>query len=202
MAVGQSLTTTGTTVNITSRQDGSLFRVDRHPRNMQSVFDNVVFTASNPQATAVTTQAGLSATTPALTLYNPTASGVNLVLIAINIAITASPAAATTLSLAWNLASAAAPTATTVATVTSNNLGLLTTPAGQASRVATLAAAPVAFCYLGGILAAASTGLVKIERYFDGEYILAPGTCISVQSTTAVAVLCELSWKEIPTTAV
>lgn len=198
--VGQITTSTGA-LDVKGRQDGSVFRTNKHPANMQSVLDNLVFTGSNALGTAVTTQAGLSATTPALTLYNPTASTVNLVLMSINIAFTAAPAAATTLALAWNVNTAAAPSSTTAATVTSNLVGTTSAPIGQCYRVATLAAAPVAFVYLGGILAASSTGLVKVERYFDGEFIITPGTAISVQTTTAAAVLCSLTWKEIALTA-
>src|SRR3990167_2117669 len=84
-----------------------------------SVSEGNVFTGANLLGTPVTTQAGLSATTPALTLYNPVGSGVNLVLLTVTVDITTSPAAAAGLMLAYNAISVEAPTSTTDATVTS-----------------------------------------------------------------------------------
>ena len=202
MAVGQLQTTQNTIVNAQGRADGSLFRADRHPRNMQSVFDGTVYTASNPMGTPVTTQAGLSATTPALTLYNPVGSGVNAVLIAANVSITSSPAAAAAFALAQNAVNATPPASTTAATVTNNLLGSTSTPACGAYRVATLAAAPVAVCYLGGVTGASAIGGVALTRNFDGEYIVPPGVAVSIQASSAAAILASISWKEIPITAV
>jgi hypothetical protein len=200
MAVAQIQAGTST-VNVTGKADGSTFRTSKHPDLMQGVLDGVTFTGANPLGTPVTTQAGLSATTPALTLYNPIGSGVNLVLTSVSVCPTAAPAAATTIALAYNLANAAAPTSTTAATVTSNMLGSTTSPVGQAYRVATLAAAPVAFVPLGGIVAASSTNQVGLFREFKGEYVVTPGTAISIQATTAVAILASISWKEVSTSA-
>ena len=58
------------------------------------VLEEKVFIGANLGGTPVTTQAGLSATTPALTLYNPVGSGVNLVPLSVTIDIKTAPAAA------------------------------------------------------------------------------------------------------------
>lgn len=200
MAAGQVKTLTGNTVDATGRQDGAVFRTDRHPHYMQSVFDGVVFTGANVMATPVTTQAGLSATTPALTIYNPIASGVYLVLVSVNICCTSSPAAATAFALAWNLSTAAAPSSTTAGTLTSNLIGSTAVGQGACYAIATLPTAPVAFVYLGGPTGASAIGTVTLTRYFDGEYIIAPGVAVSIQSKTAAAILASISWKEVSAT--
>src|SRR3990167_10692160 len=123
-----------------------------------SVSEGNFFTGANLLETPVTTQAGLSATTPALTLYNPVGSGVNLVLLSTTVDITTSPAAAAGLMLAYNSANAAAPTLTTLANVTNGLIGSLKLPAGQCARVSTLAAAPLAFRFIGGTTGAAAIG--------------------------------------------
>lgn len=192
---------TGAAVDATGRQDGSVFRTTKHPELMQSVLDGACFTGANPLGTPVTTQAGLSATTPALTLYNPIGSGVNLVLIACNVTVTSSPAAAVGFSLAQNVLNATAPATTTSATVTNNMLGSATSSVGQCYRVATLAAAPTAFCYLGGTTGASAIGGVTLTRTFNGEYVVMPGVAISIQSTSAAAILASISWKEVSTSA-
>src|SRR3990167_3583571 len=99
-----------------------------------SVSEGNVFTGANLLGTPVTTQAGLSATTPALTLYNPVGSGVNLVLLTVTVDITTSPAAAAGLMLAYNLASAAAPATTTLANVTNALIGTSKQPRSEERR--------------------------------------------------------------------
>lgn len=157
-----------------------------------------LYTGSNPLGTPVTTQAGLSATTPALTLYNPVGSGVNLVLIATGIGITSAPAANTVLVLAFNTQNAGAPTATTSANITSSIVGTSAQPKGQVYRICTLPAAPVAFRILGGVAGASANGVYQMIFYADGQVIIPPGVSISVQSSTAVAIVASFTWEEKP----
>lgn len=156
-----------------------------------------IFIGANPGGTPVTTQAGLSVTTPALTLYNPTASGVNLVLLTVTVGINAAPAAASTLMLAYNSITASAPSSTTDATMISSKVGSTAAPNGRCYRVATLAASPTAFRYIGSVLAASSTGVVRIVDNVDGEIVIPPGGCISIQATTAISILTSFTWKEV-----
>ena len=179
--------------------DNSVLTTDASAKHEFYTLLGKVFHGANAAGTPVATQAGLSATTPALTLYNPANSGVNLVLLKVNIGITADPAAESTLMLAYNLTTAAAPTSTTDATMVSGMIGSATAPAGRCYRVATLATAPVAFRYLGSVLAASSTSFSYISENIDGEVVVPPGGCISVQATSAVSVLCSFTWKEVST---
>lgn len=156
-----------------------------------------VFIGANLGGTPVATQAGLSATTPALTLYNPVNSGVNLVLLTVTVGITADPAAESVLMLAYNSSTATAPSSTTDATMVSSVIGSTPAPKGRCYRVATLAAAPVAFRFLGSVLAASSTAFTQIIDKVNGEVVIPPGGCVSIQATSAISVLVSYSWKEV-----
>lgn len=155
-----------------------------------------LYIGSNLGGTPVTTQAGLSATTPALALYNPVGSGVYLSLLVVTVDITTSPAAAAGFMLAYNLKGAAAPTATTLANVTSSLLDNGKLPIGQCYRISTLAAAPLAVRFIGGTTGASGVGAVQLIDKVDGEIIIPPGVCVSVQTSSAAACLCSASWEE------
>jgi hypothetical protein len=153
----------------------------------------------------ITTQAGLSATTPALTLFNPVGSGKNGALLWAGVTFTVAFAAAAVVWLAVNTnLSAAAVTGT--ATTTDRNT-LLGGSGGHALTpllAATLPAAPVGLCVLGVGLTGAITTTPQIQaigRQFDGSIILQPGSAISIQTSTASgasATFCEFIWEEIP----
>lgn len=196
--VGKKKLGNGTKAVMRLSKFGELVTLNGGAKYREAVENNQVFIGSNAMGTAVTTQAGLSATTPALTLYNPTGSGVNLVLLKVNISITAAPAAATVFALAYNTLLAAAPSSTTDATVVSGMVGMNCNNVGRCYRVATLPAAPVAIKYLGGILAASSTNIADIDKDIDGEIVIPQGGCISIQTTTAAAILASFTWEEVP----
>lgn len=178
-------------------KDGSQLLTNSSAEYEYSSINGEIFIGANLAGTAVTTQAGLSATTPALTLYNPVNSGKKLVLITTTIGVNAAPAAASTLMLAYNSTSSAAPASTTDATMVSSLIGSTAAPAGRCYRVATLAAAPVAFRYIGSVLAASSTGVIKLIDNINGEIVIPPGGCVSVQATTAISIFASFTWKEI-----
>ena|SRR3990167_11382854 len=194
--VGKIKYSEGSNADLRFGRKGEILSSQMNSKYGQMVLDGECFIGSNALGTPVTTQAGLSATTPALTLYNPATSGVNLVLLKVNISVNAAPAAATVLALAYNAVDTVGPTSTTAANVVSSIVGSQSTPLGKCSRIATLTAAPTAIKYLGGILAAASTNQVNLVENIDGEIILAPGTAISIQSTTAVSILASFTWQE------
>lgn len=198
LKVGKSNYSIGSNADLRGGRKGEVLSSPMNSKYSQMTLDGECFIGSNALGTPVTTQPGLSATTPALTLYNPATSGVNLVLLKVNIGITTAPAANTVLALAYNAIDTVGPTSTTAANVVSSLIGSQTSPLGKCSRIATLTAAPTAFKYLGGILAAASTTGYDISENIDGEVIIAPGTAISIQSTTAVAILASFTWQEIP----
>lgn len=179
-----------------SDMDNSVLSTSASTKHEFYAIKDVVFHGANLGGTAVTTQAGLSATTPALTLYNPGNSGVNLILLKTTIGIHAAPAAASDLMLAYNSYTAAAPSSTTDATMVSAMIGNTTSPKGRCYRVATLAAAPVAFRFLGSVVAASSTDFARVVDDSDGDIVIPPGGCISIQATTAISILASFTWKE------
>jgi hypothetical protein len=152
----------------------------------------------------VTSQAGLSATTPVLTLANPAGSGVNGILYyaGASFAVAFAAAAAVFLAVGTNTAAAAV---TGTLTTTHRNLKL---GAGAGNKIlallaATLPAAPVGVSLLGmGLTGAITTvpQLQMLERWFDGGIIIQPGTNVSIQTSTASGAsgtFCEFIWEEV-----
>ena len=70
-------------------------------------------------------------------------------------------------------------------------------PMGVCISSATLAAAPVAFRYIGSETGAAITTFPLIDKP-DGEVIVGPGMAIAFQATAAQAVQGHFVWEEIP----
>lgn len=152
--------------------------------------------------TGVTSQAGLSATTPVLTLYNPAGSGVNgfLHYCAANFLVAFAAAAEVWLAANTNV-NAAAVTGTL--TTAHRNLKLGGgEPSLRPMLAATLPAAPVGVCLLGvGLTGAITTvpQLQSMERWFHGGLVITPGTAISIQTSTASgsnSTLLEFIWEE------
>ena len=195
---GKQSVADGVQTPLRSVKNGSLLVADGYPRYMQMALDGELYIGANLGGTPVTTQAGLSATTPALTLYNPVGSGVNLVLVTVCVDITTAPAAAAGFMLAKNLVNATAPATTTNATMYNANLGSNKVPLGQCYRVATLAVEPTAFRFIGGTTGAAAISAVQLIDHVDGEVIISPGVAISIQATSAAACLCSFTWLEVP----
>lgn len=150
----------------------------------------------------ITTQAGLSATTPALTLYNPAGSGVNGFLHFAGVNFSVAFAAAAQVYLAANTNVAAAAVTGTASTITRNLKLGGANPTLQALLAATLPAAPVGVCLLGVGLTGAITTVPYAQtlgRWFDGCLVIAPGTAISIQTSAASGTSgtwCEFVWEE------
>jgi hypothetical protein len=171
---------------------------DAYGRYADAVLRGNCYYGANLLGTPVTTQAGLSATTPALTLYNPQGSNVNLVLYGVHIAVTSSPAGATAFCLAANANTAAAPSSTTSATLyNALQPGGTVQGKGQCYRIATLAAAPVAFRMLGCVTGASSISPVNLDFDLAGSVVLQPGCCVSIQATAAAAIVAHMFWEEV-----
>src|SRR5438105_2034955 len=92
----------GATGPFRGNQTGALVTTDGHARFQEAVLNGNVWIGSNPAGTPVTPQAGLSATTPALTLFNPINSPVNLVLWDLQVIATTVQAAQGGIVLAYN----------------------------------------------------------------------------------------------------
>jgi hypothetical protein len=150
-----------------------------------------------------TTQAGASATTPVISLYNPPGSGKNLVILDVGIDVNASPAAAAQFMLAFS--TAVAPSTTTIALangiVTSAQIGKSTTTAvGICLLDSTLANAntPKAFRYLGGTTGASAIGGVSLTDQTQGKVVVPPGFVVTLQAISAASVTADLLWREDP----
>lgn len=154
----------------------------------------------------VTSQAGLSATTPVLTLYNPLGSGVRGRLWMAKAQFEVAFAAAASVWLAAGTNTVAAAVTGTLTTA-HRNLKLAGTNA-QGNKIvpllaATLPAAPVAIDLLGvgltGAITTAPTQLAMVQWYY-GAVLMEPGTNLSIQTSTASgasATLCSYIWEEI-----
>ena len=152
----------------------------------------------------VTSQAGLSATTPVLTLYNPASSGKNLVIWYAGATFTVSAATAGAVWVAVNTNTAAAAVTGTLTTAHRNlKLGTANGNSAQALLAATLPAAPVGVALLGSILTGAitTTPLVQtLERWFNGALVLIPNTALSIQTgvaSGASGTFLEYIWEEV-----
>ena len=183
---------------VLTNKPGDLFNAERSAHYQSAVLRGNVYIGADLGGTSVTTQAGLSATTPALTLYNPVGSNTNLVLWIVDAGVTAAPAAAAGFMIAVSSVSTPAPTATTAATVISVKTGGLANPVGQCYRVATLASAPLMIRYLWGTTGAAAISGVPYSYNLDGSIVVVPGEAISIQTTSAAAVLASFTWEEVP----
>ena len=150
----------------------------------------------------VTSQAGLSATTPVLTLPNPAGSGVRgkLWYAAATFTVAFATAGAVWLAVGTNPVAAAV---TGTLTTAHRNLKL----GGQAPGIvpmlaATLPAAPVGISLLGAGLTGAITTIPVIqvlERWFNGAVLIEPGTNVSLQTgvaSGASGMFCEYIWEE------
>lgn len=168
----------------------------------EAVRNGHVFSVCNQAG--VTSQAGLSATTPVLTLANPVGSGINCVIwyAGATFTVAFATAGAVFAAVGTNLAAAAV---TGTQTTAHRNMLL---GGGQPSVVpllaATLPAAPVAVSLLGAGLTGAITTtptLQTLERWFNGAIILQPGSNFSLQTgvaSGASGMFCEYIWEEVP----
>lgn len=171
-------------------------------RFQEAVLRGSCYAVANPAG--IQTQAGLSATTPALTLYNPAGSGKNGIIWYASAAFAVANAAAAAVWLAANTVVTAAATTGTLTTTHRNCLlGASANNSIQALLAATLPAAPVGIALLGIGL----TGAITVETtaklvggWLDGAVVMGPGTSVSIQTSTAsgaAGLWCSFIWEEI-----
>ena len=160
---------------------------------------NVFHVAS--QATVVT-QAGLSATTPGLTVANVNNSGQEIILWFAAWATLVSATAAFQAWLAYGDINATAVVNTTPSTTVRNaKTGAIGVPGGvTVDVVATLPAAPIAVALLGGASSAAVTAALQNaegSRWFNGDRRLQPGSNWSIQTSTAGTIFSEFIFEVV-----
>ena len=154
----------------------------------------------------VASQAGLSGTTPVLTLANPYGSGVRgrLWFAGASFSVVFAVAAAVWLAVGTNPV-AAAVTGTLTTAHRNLKLGGLS---AQGNKIipflaATLPEAPVAVALLGMGLTGAITTIPQLPvlgRWFNGALLIEPGTNVSIQTSTVsgvAAMFCEYIWEEV-----
>ena len=146
----------------------------------------------------VTTQAGVSASSPTLSISNPQTSGKNLVMLDVGITPTASPAAAVVFSLAYS--SYTAPIVGGLAVVpTPAMIGQSTgTAKGVCTLQGVLPTLPSAFRYVGGTTGASAIGGAVFTDSTQGKVVLKPGWTVSLQTSSAAALLAHMHWREDP----
>jgi hypothetical protein len=167
---------------------------DLTPRFYELVKRGIVYNAGTQSA--VTFSAGLSATA-VFTLFNPPASGVNLVLLDVGVAFSAAPAAGATVYLTGNFASGqTAPSATTPITVRNMKIGG-TAGQGIAYSAATLTAAPIVIEPITSVVAASSITPVPVHREYAGLVIVPPTYYITLEASTAASAFCSWTWAEL-----
>jgi len=154
----------------------------------------------------VTSQAGLSATTPVLTLYNPLGSGVKgrIWYVGCTFTVVFAAVAAIFVAVGTNV-QAAATTGTLTTAHRRTRLGSLLAHGNQIIPLlaATLPEAPVAVGLLGAGLTGAVNLLphmVPLGRWFNGALELMPGSNLSIQTSAASGasgMWCEYIWEEV-----
>lgn len=161
-----------------------------------------VFAVANQ--VGVTSQAGFSATTPVLTLYNPAGSGKNLAVWYAGALSNVIWGAVSAVHVCVGTDTVAAAVTGTLTTAHRNLLlGSSSDPSGVPMLAATLPNAPVSIAILGAGLTGAVNLLPNtppLSRWFNGALVLKPGTNMSIQTIAAsgaAGLICEYIWEEI-----
>lgn len=181
--------------------EGGLYSSQITARYQAAVQRGNVYGVANQ--TGVTSAAGLSVTTPVLTLANPIDSGVNAVLwYASALFSVVWPAVAEVWLAVGTDTTDDAVTGTLTTTHRNMLLGSGRNPNCSPFLAATLPATPVGLSLLGIGLEGPTNlmqGAPVMDRWFDGGVILKPGTNISIQCGTisgASGMVCEYIWEE------
>lgn len=152
--------------------------------------------------TTVTTQAGLSATTPALTIANRNGSGRLVKIWYVSCTSLVAAGAGAAIFAALGRRNSTAVTETTAATVANMLTSDASAPPGVALlSVATLPAAPVAIGILGAQTTAAITTAPTgsfYERWYNGALFIDEGCNFSLQTSTASTLFCEYIFEVAP----
>jgi hypothetical protein len=200
--VGSKSVANGATVDARADRSGAEVVTNAHGFFMEAVEQGNVYAVANQ--TGVASQAGLSATTPVLTLANPAGSTKKLAVWYVGCVFNVVFAAIASVFVAVGTNTALAAVTGTLTTAHRNlKLGSGGAPVARTFLAATLPAAPVAI----GLLGAGLTGAVvllpstpMLERWYNGALILLPGTNLSLQTEAAsgaAGMLCEYIWEEV-----
>ena len=154
----------------------------------------------------VTSQAGLSGTTPTLALYNPANSGIDVHLWYASFSVTVAFATAGAIWLGLHQTTAAAKAVSAVGTISANTRNLYSTTSTQGgvaqACLAGTATAPIGIHLLGSGLTGAITTvpLTTLECWYNGSVILQPDSAVSHQTGVATGASGGFScfiWEEV-----
>ncbi len=202
LKVGPYTAQDGAQISQRASKDSSTVVMDAHARYQEAVYRGNVFSASNQAGVA--TPAGLNATVTGFAIYNPIASGKNLVLLDVDTALTA--AIVTGSSGAIFLAAGVgpnvvAPTIGTALTVYNNLVNPATSSVAKVMTNGTFVGTPVAFKTIGFTQAigtlAADIAIGQVHYELAGEVIIPPGAWVAVAATTALTLQTSMTWEEI-----
>jgi hypothetical protein len=208
LKVGPSVNQDGAENEIRGSKDASLVIQDGHARYQEAVYRNNVYSACNQAAQAVT---ALGTAMTGFVLYNPIASGKNLVLWHVDVAPASTTVLATAAFIAICLAGAvgpnvAAPTSTTGLTIINNNLNGVAATVAKVFSTATFAGVtPTLFAPIAAFAGttAISAESISVATYdIGGYYMVPPGAYVCIaQTPTAqglLAFVASMTWEEIP----
>lgn len=198
--VGPVINTDGAVNELRGSKDSCGVVMDGHAHYQEAVYRGNVYSAANQADQAVV--AALTTNITGFVLYNPIASGKNLVLWDIEAPIVVA-VGSTTVGAVFLAAgvgpNVAAPTTTTALTVYNNLINSASAAVAKVYSTATVAAAPVAFQYLFSYKAAAITGIETPSKYnVDGAIIIPPGAFVSIAASNAITLRTSMTWEEIP----
>jgi len=152
----------------------------------------------------VTTQAGVSLSSPTISLYNPWNSGKNLTVLDVGINVMASPSASAQFTLAYTTGTIAISTNTGAAGVvipaliakSTSSVTLAGGNSGVCWLKGILPSLPVNFRFLGGTTGASAIGGAVFTDNTNGKVVIPPGAMISLQSSSAANLQAHILWRE------
>ncbi len=179
---------------------GSTYNSDFFPHYYDLVTAGLVYGVT--YAVAAVGVASATAT-GSFALFNPAASGVQLVLLGITLPVITFPAAATGFGLGFQLIAGQQPSATTPGNTPQNRLvGSAGVAQAKTYTAGTLVGATTVPAYIsqGAYLDLIASNLLTLKEDMDGSLIVQPNSGIAVVSTTATTatVAPSLFWAEIP----
>lgn len=190
-------------------RDSGLAVVELHGKYYEQTARGNVFIAT---AASAALQANAATSMAPIGLYNPVGSGKNISLLRVELAFTVLPgtqAAGAVALYVQNTVQSAAPSSVTAGTAINALLGSNAAPACKVYTAGTLAAAPSLAYQFGGKVGTSNAtatvfpGVPTLTRDFDGMLVLAPGSALVVQETTAdttsnYSAGITYVWEEVP----
>jgi hypothetical protein len=195
--IGETLQADGAGPDSGFRQGktGEVIVSELHGRYYETALRGRSYSAANQAAQAVSV--ALATTYTGILLFNPLASGFNLVPNKVKFALSVAPAAIATIGLINGFSATGGVTAqTTPLTPTSNIIG---SPKGVgiALSAATIVNPTWLFQLYDGFTAAALPS-PTLPVDLEGMFVIPPGGFIGIGALTAVTGLGSISWEEVP----